>query len=239
MTVYAECESEHRNRLLQGLLRECPGLRAALVHQREKAGMELYREGGPMNDVFFPTRGLVSIVVRLLDGSMVDVQTVGTEGMAGVAVWMGFTTSLHTTLQQSPGELVRVPAPAFIDAVRGCDGAQRLLHGYAGYSYRFVSQTCVCNTHHSIKQRLCRWLLTCADRDRCEELELPQAMLADMMGVRRQSVSEVLADMHRGGTIEQGRSHILLLDRARLECCACECYRVMKDFYARLVEPLL
>jgi CRP-like cAMP-binding protein len=239
VSAYAKCGPEHRNRLLQSLLRECPGLQAALVQQHERAGTELYREGGPMNDVFFPTRGLVSIVVRLLDGSMVDVQTVGTEGMVGVAVWMGFTTSLHTTLQQSHGELVRVPATAFIEAVRGCDHAQRLLYGYAGYSYRFVSQTCVCNTHHSIKQRLCRWLLTCAERNRCDELELPQAMLADMMGVRRQSVSEVLADMHRGGTIEQGRSHILLLDRAQLERCACECYRVMKDFYARLVKPLL
>jgi CRP-like cAMP-binding protein len=159
--------------------------------------------------------------------------------MAGVSVWLGFTTSLHTTLQQSHGELVRVPAPAFIDAVRSCEHAQRLLHGYAAYSYRFVSQACVCNTHHAVKQRLCRWLLSCADRDRCNELELPQALLADMMGVRRQSVSEVLADMHRAGTIEQGRSHIVLLERAQLERCACECYQVMKGFYARLVEPLL
>jgi CRP-like cAMP-binding protein len=227
------------NRLLQGLLRECPGLEPSLVCQREAPGTELYREGGRMNHVYFPTQGVVSIVVSLRDGSMVDVQTVGTEGMVGVAVWMGITTSLHTVMQQAGGELVKVPAAGFFDAVQRSEGARRLLNSYAGYSYRFSSQTCVCNTHHSVKQRLCRWLLTCGDQDNSNELQLSQAMLAGMLGVRRQSVSEALTEMHRSGVIKQGRSHILVLDRAQLKDCTCECYQTMKGFYTRLVEPLL
>ncbi|NML15641.1 Crp/Fnr family transcriptional regulator [Azohydromonas caseinilytica] len=236
---HADPRPEQRNQLLQGLLRKCPELASSLACEEVKAGTELYREGGPMTDVYFPTRGVVSIVVRLRDGSMVDVQTVGTEGMAGVAVSMGIGTSLHTIMQQSPGELVRIPAPPFIEALRGCEGARRLLGRYAGYSHRFISQTCVCNTHHSVKQRLCRWLLTCADRDNSDELALTQTMLGEMLGVRRQSVNEVLAEMHRGGAIEQGRSHISVLDRRQLENCACECYETMNRLYARLVVPLL
>ena len=237
--MHAELAPERHNCLLQGLLRHCPDLAASLVRHREPAGTELYREGSPINDMYFPTRGVVSILVRLRDGAMVDVQTVGNEGMVGISAWLGIPGSLHSVMQQAPGELLRVPVGDFIGTVRHCERARRLLNNYAGYCHRFCSQTCVCNTHHSVKQRLCRWLLTTSDRDASAELALSQTMLAEMIGVRRQSVSEVLAEMHRSGAIEQGRNHILVLDREQLEACSCECYEAMNCLYARLVEPLL
>jgi CRP-like cAMP-binding protein len=230
---------ERHNRLLDGLLRQCPGLASALEVRHELAGTELYLEGGPMPAVFFPTGSLVSIVVRLQDGASADVLTVGNEGMVGVAAWLGLPASLHTVLQQAPGDLIRIPTVIFVDAVRRSGPASRLLNSYAGYCYRFGSQTCVCNSHHTVMQRLCRWLLTSADRAESNELALSQAMLASMMGVRRQSVNEALAELHRDGTVLQLRNRILIRDRRELHGLSCECYFATKALYARLVEPLL
>jgi CRP-like cAMP-binding protein len=230
---------ERHNRLLDGLLRQCPGLALALEARHELAGTELYLEGGPMPAVFFPSGSLVSIVVRLQDGASADVLTVGNEGMVGVSAWLGLPASLHTVLQQAPGDLIRIPSVTFLDAVRRSGHATRLLNNYAGYCFRFGSQTCVCNSHHTVLQRLCRWLLTSADRAESNELALSQAMLASMMGVRRQSVNEALAELHRDGTVVQRRNCILICDRQKLDGLSCECYFATKALYARLVEPLL
>jgi CRP-like cAMP-binding protein len=159
--------------------------------------------------------------------------------MVGVAAWLGLPASLHTVLQQAPGDLIRVPCAAFLDAVRRSEHASRLLNNYAGYCFRFGSQTCVCNSHHTVRQRLCRWLLTSADRADSNELALSQAMLASMMGVRRQSVNEALAELHQDGTVAQLRNRIVIRDRRELDSASCECYLVTKTLYARLVEPLL
>lgn len=239
MNTYFTRRPEHRNRLLDGLLRQCPDLAALLELRNEPAGTELYVEGGPMHAMYFPAGGLLSIVVRLEDGASADVLTVGNEGMVAVAAWLGLPASLHTVMQQAPGELIRIPAAAFLDAVRPSAHACRLLNGYAGYSMRFGSQTCVCNSHHTVKQRLCRWLLTSADRAASKDLALTQAMLASMMGVRRQSVNEVLAELHRDGTVDLKRNCIQIRDRKELDALSCECYRATKALYARLVEPLL
>jgi CRP-like cAMP-binding protein len=123
--------------------------------------------------------------------------------------------------------------------VRRSERGQHLVNNYAGYSYRFGSQTCVCNTHHTVKQRLCRWLLTSADRDNSDRLALTETMLAEMIGVRRQSVSEVVAKLQRAGFIAHERNHIAICNRVQLEQLSCDCYKTMHAFYARLVEPLL
>ena len=230
---------ERRNRLLDGLLRHCPGLAPLLDVRSETAGTELYLEGGPMPAVYFPTGGVVSIVVRLQDGASADVLTIGNEGMVGVEAWLGLPASLHTALQQAPGDLVRIPVAAFLDAARRSAQACRLLESYAAYCLRFGGQTCVCNSHHSVKQRLCRWLLTSADRADSNDLALTQAMLASMMGVRRQSVNEVLAELQRDGTVAQRRNRIVIRDRAELDGLSCECYVATRALYARLLEPLL
>jgi CRP-like cAMP-binding protein len=239
VSTYCDLRPDHRNRLLDGLLPHCPGLTPVLDMRSEPAGTELYLEGGPMPAVYFPTGGVVSIVVRLQDGASADVLTIGNEGMVGVDAWLGLPTSLHTALQQAPGDLVRVPVAAFLDEVGHSAQARRLLDSYAAYCLRFGGQTCVCNSHHSVKQRLCRWLLTSADRADSNELALTQAMLASMMCVRRQSVNEVLAELQRDGAVTQQRNRIVIRDRAELGGLSCECYRATKALYARLVEPLL
>lgn len=239
MNTYLTRCPEHRNQLLDGLLRQCPGLGAMLEVRNEPAGTELYVEGGPMPAMYFPAGGLLSIVVRLQDGASADVLTVGNEGMVAVAAWLGLSACLHTVMQQAPGELIRIPTAAFLDAVRPSAHACRLLNNYAGYSMRFGSQTCVCNSHHTVRQRLCRWLLTSADRAASSDLALTQAMLASMMGVRRQSVNEVLAELHREGIVDLKRNRIQIRDRNELDGLSCECYHATRALYARLVEPLL
>jgi CRP-like cAMP-binding protein len=227
------------NRLLQGLLRKCAGLSEALERRSVDAGVELYREGEPIDEFYFPTCGVVSIVVRLREGGTADVQTVGNEGLVGLPAWLGLDVSLDTVVQQAPGEMVRVAVDRFHALVDPSEHARGLLNSYVAYSFRFSSQTCVCNTHHSVTQRLCRWMLTSADRAGSTELALSQAMLADMIGVRRQSVSEVLVELHRAGSVQQRRNRIRILDRGHLERLSCECYRTTRELYARLVEPRL
>ena len=227
------------NRLLEALLRDCPGLRGSLVQRTEPPGVELYREGIPMSDVYFPTQGVVSIVLPLRDGLTAGVQTIGNEGMVGLPAWLNIPASPDTVLQQAPGELLGVAVGKFRQKVSRSEHARRLLNSYTAYSLRASSQTSMCNARHSVAQRLCRCMLTSADRAGSSELAMSQTMLADMIGVRRQSVSEVLAELHRDGVVGHGRNRVAVLDRARLETYSCECYQATKAVYARLVEPLL
>lgn len=228
-----------RNRMLQLLLRECPDLGAALERHAVVAGVEIHRQGEPIKAVHFPTRGVVSMIVRLRNGGMADVLTIGNEGLVGLPAFLGLVKSTDTLIQQAPGEMVRMPVEQFRTAVQRSEAWRRLLSSYTAYSLRVASQTCVCNVHHSVRQRLCRWLLTSADRAGSNALALSQAMLAEMVGVRRQSVSEELSELRANATIEQRRNGILILDRDRLEGYACECYRETRALYAELVEPLL
>lgn len=230
---------EPHNRLLDRLLQDCPVLAPALERRAGHAGEELYREGSRISHLCFPTRGVVSVVVRLSDGAMADVQTVGNEGLVGLPAWLGIVDSPDTVIQQSDGEIVRIGVAPFNEGVRRSAHACRLLNAYTAYGFRFSSQTCVCNTHHSVRQRLCRWLLSSADRAGATDVALTQAMLAVMLGVRRQSVGEVLVSLHLAGVIGQRRGRIQLVDRPRLEELACECYATTRELYARLVAPLL
>ncbi|HEX6364466.1 MAG TPA: Crp/Fnr family transcriptional regulator [Albitalea sp.] len=228
-----------RNRLLDALLRDCPDLRGVLARSTERAGVELYQEGAPIAKLWFPSGGVVSVVVRLRSGATADAQTIGSEGMVGLPAWYGIGASPDTVVQQATGEMVSVPASAFREIVAGHERVRRLRDSYAAYCLRFGSQTCVCNAHHSVKQRLCRWLLTSADRAGTCELDLTQAMLAEMIGVRRQTAGEILVALHAAGTIAQGRNRIEIRDPAALEHDACECYGTTRAIYARIVEPLL
>jgi CRP-like cAMP-binding protein len=139
-------------------------------------------------------------------------------------------------LQQTEGHSYRVAAPTFLGAIRRNVRLQTLMQRYAEYSLRFAHQTAACNTLHSIKQRACRWLLLVQDRAGGEQFQLPQAILAEMLGVRRQSVSEVAGQMRRQGLIEYSRGLITIVDRGKLEAAACcECYDVMNAYYQQLL----
>lgn len=192
-----------------------------------------------MADVHFPIRGVVSVLVRLREGGTADVLTIGNEGMAGLPAFLGLHRSTDTVMQQAPGEMVRLPVAHFRAAVQRSEHVRCLLGRYTAYSLRVASQTCVCNVHHPVQQRLCRWLLASADRAGSNDLALTQATLSEMIGVRRQSVSEELSELRANGTIEQRRIGLRIVDSAGLESYACECYREMRSLYAELVEPLL
>lgn len=239
MVEHTASVSLSHNRLLERLLRDCPELASALERRAKTAGTALYHEGSHIADLYFPVQGVLSVVVQLHDGAMADVQTIGNEGMVGLPAWLGLRSSPDTVLQQSDGELVRIDAQRFNEAVRRSDHAGQLLGGYTAYCFRASSQTCACNAHHGVQQRLCRWLLVAADQAGSDDLQLTQAMLAALLGVRRQSVGAALVELAQAGTIVQRRSRIQVLDRARLQGLACECYQTTRAAYARLVEPLL
>lgn len=239
MSFSAEKNPPSRNRMLEALLRECPELGAALDRATVAARVDLYRQGEPMTHVHFPTSGVVSVLVRLRDGGTADVLTIGNEGMVGLPVFLGLVRSTDTVMQQAAGEMAQLPVERFRAAIQHSGYVRHLLGSYTAYSLRVASQTCVYNVHHAVQRRLCRWLLTSADRAGSNDLGLTQAMLSEMIGVRRQSVSEELAELRDNGTIEQRRNGLRILDRARLEGYACECYGDMRALYAELVEPLL
>ncbi len=227
------------NRLLEVFLLESPSLQTALQPVLHPAGHTIYRQDRPVSYVYFPLDGALALSIHMRDGSGCEVVTVGNEGLVGLPVYFGLTFSPYTVLQQTEGRSFRLGAPAFMEAVRRGPLIQKLMQRYCEYTLRFAHQTAACNTLHSIKQRACRWLLMLHDRAGTEPFELPQAILAEMLGVRRQSVSEAAGELRRKGLIEYRRGRITIVNRKRLEAAACcECYGVMNAYYERLIGSL-
>ena len=227
------------NGLFEALMKACPTLGAKARASDERVGAELVSAGRAMPQVYFPTEGVLSIVVRLASGGASEVMTVGNEGMVGLSVWLGLGWSIETVVKQAEGEVMAVPAGAFTSATEGSGTAQQLLAHYAAYALSCTAQTCVCNAHHSAEQRACRWLLSSADRAGSNTLNMTQTMLAEMIAARRQTVGEVVVGLRRAGLIDLRRQRIELLDRAALERRACECYGATRAAYRKLVAPLL
>lgn len=202
-------------------------------------GTRLYTEGQAVDYVYFPIRGVMSVFLRLAGGGTGEVLTVGNEGMLGLWAWLGVEHSLEDVVQQSPGMIVRIRVADFARVLAGSSRSHELIARFTAYSLRFRSQTAVCNGNHSTEQRTCRWLLSSADRARSLVLPLSQSLLAEMLGVRRQSVGEVAVALQRHGLIAYRRSDIRIVDRAGLEARTCECYRTLRSIYLRVMEPVL
>lgn len=165
--------------------------------------------------------------------------TVGNEGMVGLSVWFGLRENLEQVLQQSSGEVARVTAEEFCAAIPHHRATERLLKRFAAYSLRFSSQNMVCNAHHDVTQRLCRWLLSSADRVNGGKIDLTQSLLAHMLGVRRQTIGEIAGELKTKRLIRYRRSDIQVADRPRLESHSCECYGEMKRLYNKVVGVAL
>jgi CRP-like cAMP-binding protein len=238
-TEPSENATEHSicgNRLLDYFLEENRGLKSALQQVSSRAGQVMYRQDRPVTYAYFPLEGALALTINLSDGSGCGAITVGNEGLIGLPLYFGQTFSPYTVVQQTEGRSYRVAAATFLSAIRRSPRLQTLMQRYSEYSLRFAHQTAACNTLHSIKQRACRWLLLIQDRTGGEQFQLPQAMLAEMLGVRRQSVSEVAGHMRRQGLIEYSRGLITIVDRRKLEAAACcECYDTMNAYYQRLL----
>jgi CRP-like cAMP-binding protein len=189
----------------------------------------------PFSHVYFPLSAVLSLVIELQDGGVVEVGTVGREGMVGIPLVHGVDESPTRVFCQIAGESARMKSAAFAEHMKSAPQFNRLLQRYAQSMMNQVSQTVACNRGHEIEQRLCRWLLMTHDRVGKDEFPLTQEFIADMLGVRRPSVTVVAGMLQKAGLIRYSRGNIAILNRTGLEAAACECYRLVKEAEERLI----
>ncbi|MGA7986699.1 MAG: Crp/Fnr family transcriptional regulator [Burkholderiales bacterium] len=201
-----------------------------------KLGSALYESGSTQGFVYFPTDSIVSLLYVMEDGSSAEIAVVGNEGVVGLALFMGGETTPSRAVVQSAGNAFRLGA-SVLKAEFGRGGElQHLLLRYTQALITQMAQTAVCNRHHSVEQQLCRWLLLSLDRLPANELTMTQELIANMLGVRREGVTEAAGKLQDAGMIRYSRGKITLLDRPKLEARACECYAVVKREYDRLAR---
>lgn len=191
-------------------------------------GRVLYESGDHMRYVYFPTTSIVSLLYVRENGASAEIAIVGNEGVVGVSLFMGGETTPSRALVQSAGQAFRVPSKVLKEEFRRGGPLQHVLLRYTQALITQMSQTAVCNRHHSVEQQLFRWLLMSLDRLATNELTMTQKLIANMLGVRREGVTESAGKLQKLGLIEYHRGRITVLDRAGVEKQACECYQVVK-----------
>jgi len=198
-------------------------------------GHSLYESGGKLQYVYFPIEGIVSLLYVTQNGSSAELAVVGREGMIGVSLFMGGETTPNRAVVQSACKAYRLPAKVLKAHFAEGGAVQLILLKFTQTLITQISQTAVCNLHHSVDEQLCRWLLLSLDRLPNNQLQMTQELIANMLGVRRQGVTESAGKLEREGLIRYSRGLITVLDRAGLEKRACECYAVVKLETARLL----
>jgi CRP-like cAMP-binding protein len=215
--------------------------RARLFPQLElvpmRLGDVLYESGAQLAHVYFPTNCIVSLLYVMENGSSAEIAVVGHEGVVGIALFMGGQTTPSRAVVQSAGFAYRLAGASMTDEFNRGGDMQHLLLRYTQALLTQMAQTAVCNRHHSIDQQLCRWLLLSLDRLPSNELKMTQELIANMLGVRREGVTEAAGNLQSAGLIRYSRGHITVLDRPRLEQRVCECYAVVKKEFDRLLPP--
>ena len=219
------------NRLLEALCRERKKLRDLVTTMDCAVGHEFCAQGAVVDYVYFPAGGVLSLSLYLRSGQGSESSTVGSEGFVGLPVYLGLVTSPYRVVQQSPGRVLRLSAKEFCSQIEGSRNASQVLKRFTAYCLQFGQQNGVCNLYHSVQQRACRWLLTTADRTEHTPLHLTQSTLAEMLGVRRQSVGEIAVALQRDGLVSYTRGLVTIGDRAGLEAASCECYGAMRRYY--------
>ena len=228
------------NRLIAALAVSAPSDAAWLTTQLEPVGLALGQvianAGEPFRHVYFPETAVFSVISRMADGAAVEVGTVGNEGMAGVAVFLGADASANETVAQIPGAAGRVESARFAEGAATRPGLRRLLSRYTEAYLTQVAQTAACNRLHGIEARCARWLLMTQDRvGEAARFPLTQEYLAIMLGVRRGGVSLAAGALRAAGLIRYSRGAIRVVDRAGLEKAACECYGIVRRHFDRLL----
>lgn len=198
-------------------------------------GKVLYESGRKLAHVYFPTDCIVSLLYVMADGASAEIAVVGNEGMVGVALFMGGETTPSRAVVQSAGLAYRLAGAAMKQEFGRGGELQHLLLRYTQALLTQMAQTAVCNRHHTVDQQLCRWLLLSLDRLPTKELSMTQELIANMLGVRREGVTEAAGNLQRDGLISYSRGRITVLDRAQLERRVCECYGVVKKEFDRLL----
>ncbi len=198
-------------------------------------GESLYESGIQMSYVYFPINSIVSLLYVMEDGSSAEIAVVGNEGIVGVSLFMGGESTPSRAVVQSAGHAYRLRGPLLKHEFYRAGPMQRLLLRYTQALLTQMAQTAVCNRHHTLDQQFCRWLLLSFDRLNSDELVMTQELIAGMLGVRREGVTEAAGNVQKAGLIKYSRGHITILDRAGLEKRACECYAVVKKEFDRLL----
>ncbi len=203
-------------------------------------GEVLYESGDKLRYVYFPTTSIVSMLYVMENGASAEIAVVGNEGIIGVALFMGGGTMPNRAVVLSPGHAYRLRGHLLMQEFDRFGGRRNgklhnLLLRYTQTMITQMAQTAVCNRHHSIDQQLCRWLLICLDRLPGNELTMTQELIANMLGVRREGITEAAGKLQRAGLIDYRRGHITVLDRPGLEVRVCECYQVVKTESDRLL----
>jgi CRP-like cAMP-binding protein len=197
-------------------------------------GQVIYESGAALDYVYFPTTAIVSLLYVLADGGSTEIAVVGNDGIVGVALFMGGNTTPSRAVVQSAGMAYRLRAVLLKDEFARGGEMQHVLLRYTQALITQMAQTAVCNRHHTIDQQLCRWLLLSLDRLASADLSMTQELIANMLGVRREGVTEAAGNLQRAGLIRYSRGHITALDRAGIELRCCECYAIVKRETDRL-----
>lgn len=227
----------YRNRLLASLPSdELDRVESRLEEVPLERRMVAYDAERRIDHVYFVEDGVISVVSLMLDGSAIETATIGMEGMIGLPVFHGVDVVPEQAFVQVPGHAHRMTAAAFRDVIGACPTLQRGLHRCTVAMFTLAAQHSACNRVHTMEQRCARWLLTVHDRMSGDEFDLTQDFLSQMVGVRRATVSEVASELQRAGLISYSRGHIVILDRVGLEHASCECYRIVKATFDRLLE---
>jgi len=198
-------------------------------------GMVLYESGSRMSYVYFPTNCIVSLLYVMEDGASAEIAVVGSEGVVGVSLFMGGVSTTSRAVVQSAGQGFRLSVRVLMESFNRGGPVTHLLLRYTQALITQMAQTAVCNRHHGLDQQLCRWLLLSLDRLDSNQVEMTQELIANMLGVRREGVTEAAGRLQRAGLISYQRGHISVLDRPKLEQRTCECYAVVKKEYDRLL----
>jgi CRP-like cAMP-binding protein len=198
-------------------------------------GQVLYESGGTLSHVYFPTTAIVSLLYVMENGASAEIAVVGNEGLVGISLFMGGDSTSSRAVVQSAGMGLRLKAQVMKDDFNRAGPVLHLLLRYTQALITQMAQTAVCNRHHSLDQQLCRWLLLSLDRLQGNELVMTQELIANMLGVRREGVTEGALKLQQAGLIRYARGRISVLDRDGLEKRSCECYAVVKKEYDRLL----
>jgi CRP-like cAMP-binding protein len=201
-------------------------------------GDALYESGDRLNHVYFPTTAIVSLLSVMENGASAEIAVVGNEGIVGIALFMGGETMPSRAVVQSMGEAYRLNGKVLKQEFNRAGALQHLLLRYTLAMLTQMAQTAVCNRHHSVDQQLCRWLLLSMDRLPANELRMTQELIANMLGVRREGVTEAAGKLQSAGLIHYSRGRITVLDRPGLEARVCECYNVVQQEFRRLLPDV-
>lgn len=199
-------------------------------------GEIIYESGRKLNYVYFPTSAIISLHYIMENGAMAEIAGIGREGVHGISLFMGENSTTSRAAVYSGGHGYRIQARLIMEEFNRAGQVMRVLLRYTQALITHISQTAVCNRHHSVEQQLCRLLLQTLDRLPGNELTMTQELIAGMLGVRREGITETAGNLQRLGLISYRRGHITILNRINLESYACECYQVVKKEYRRLLS---